>query len=640
MPETPAIRNVVIGTAGHIDHGKSSLVKALTGTDPDRLQEEKDKGITIDLGFANFLYQERFRVGMIDVPGHEKFVKNMVAGATGIDIVLLVVAADDGVMPQTREHIEILTLLGIRRGVIALNKVDKVDADTVELARSDVQDAVRGTFLEHAPIVPCSAHTRAGLDDLWRALGEAIETSEPRDTQGVFRMPIQRVFSARGQGAVLTGIPVSGTISLGDAVVVLPGEHRGKVRGIQAYHQSLEQARAGHSSALNIAGVDHTLVHRGHSVCEPGVFRPGSIFSLRLTLLEKAERAIKHRAEVKFHVGTSEIMAQLFLLDRALIEPGQRADCLVLLDEPVVAGIGDPFILRLPSPAITLGGGRVIRFENARLARHDDSVMRTLDAWALAAGDARRRVELAILDAGPAGADRASIMQRSELALRALEPHCAALLASGLVAELGPGRALVHREASEAARARLVAALSEFHERQPAAVGLKASVLQQQLGMEARVFQAVAEGAVRAGEVEARADLYALTGQGGKLSEQERQIVERIGRQLEDFALNPPTLKELAQAAGQSENATQTAIDYLVGMGRARVLHEGVLFGTEALENAKRLVIDFLKQKGEAAAKDFKEVLPTSRKYLIPLLEWMDAQGVTRFVGGQRTLKT
>jgi selenocysteine-specific elongation factor len=634
------IRNVIIGTAGHIDHGKSTLVKKLTGIDPDRWQEEKDKGITIDLGFANFLYQERFRVGIIDVPGHERFVKNMVAGATGVDIVMLVVAADDGVMPQTREHLEILTLLGVDRGLVVLNKVDKVDADTLELAREDVADLVAGTFLETAPVVAVSAIEGTGLDDLWREIGALIESTEARDISGVFRMPVQRVFSAKGHGAVLTGIPLSGQAAVGDNLIVLPGGQKAKIRGIQAYHSSIEVARAGHSSAFNLAGVDHTLVHRGHTLCTPNVFEPSRYFAVSLSLLESAPRPVKHRAEVKFHVGTSELVGHIHYLDRTVLNPGETCLCEILLEEAVVAGIGDYHIVRLPSPALTLGGGRVIRREEDVLRRNDAAILASLQRWLDAAEDPGARVAAAVLEAGPMGVTRDRLVQRTELSGAALPALTEGLLADGTATEFGPGRALIHRDAWRIAQDRMVEILADFHGKHPAQLGLKSASVQQQLGVDARTFQPILKEALEAGKLEQRGDLLGLPGEGGKLNEDDRRVVERVSTQLEVAMLNPPTLKELAKAAGTNPQATQNAVDYLVGSGRAHVLSGGVLYGSKALDYAREQVIGFLKQNPEAAAKDFKEVLPTSRKYLIPLLEWMDAQGVTRNVNGIRTLKS
>lgn len=639
MSTATAIRNVIIGTAGHIDHGKSTLVRTLTGIDPDRWAEEKEKGITIDLGFANFLYQDQYRVGMIDVPGHERFVKNMVAGATGVDIVMLVVAADDGVMPQTREHLDILTLLGVQRGLVVLNKIDKVDADTVELATEDVRDLVRGTFLEAAPVVPISALTGQGLDNLWAELGKLIESTPTRDVSGVFRMPVQRVFSAKGHGAVLTGVPVSGSVKIGDNLVVLPGEQKAKVRAIQAYHSAIEEARAGHSSAFNLSGIDHTQVHRGHTLCAPGVFEHSRFFSLELQLLANAPRPLKHRAEVKFHVGTSELVGHIHFLDRAQLEPGESCLCEVLLEDPVVAGIGDHFIIRLPSPAITLGGGRVIRREADILHRNEQPLLASLQLWTDAADDPAARVRAAVIEAGPMGLTRDALVARTELSAAALPPLIDAALQSGEVTEFGPGRALIHKDAWAKAQSRLAEILAAFHKAHPAQVGLKSASAQQQLGVDARTFTPIVQKAIESGMVEQRGELLGLPGQGGKLSDEDRKVVERVSQQLEQAMLNPPTLKELAQAAGTNPQATQNAVDYLVGSGRAEVLPSGVLFGADALKFARDEVVKFLKDGREAAAKDFKEILPTSRKYLIPLLEWLDLKGVTKNINGVRTIK-
>ncbi|MCZ7607363.1 MAG: selenocysteine-specific translation elongation factor [Planctomycetota bacterium] len=586
MTEATAIRNVVIGTAGHIDHGKSTLVKRLTGIDPDRWQEEKDKGITIDLGFANFLYRDQFRVGMIDVPGHERFVKNMVAGASGVDIVMLVVAADDGVMPQTREHLEILTLLGVKRGLVAITKIDTVDADTVELAKEDISDLVKGTFLQGARMVPLSSITGQGIEELWEAIGEVIEATEPRDTQGVFRMPIQRVFSAKGQGAVLTGVPLSGHAKVGDTLVVLPGDQKAKVRSIQAYHSAIEEARAGHSSAFNMTGVDHSKVERGHTLCAPGVFEPSRFFSLTLRLLASAPRPLKHRAEVKFHVGTSELVAHLQLLDRTLLNPGETCVCEIMLEDPVVAGIGDHFIIRQPSPAVTLGGGRIVRRESAKLPRNDDALLETLTAWAEAADDPARRVELAALDAGPGGINRERMIPATELTRESVNEIAGRLIAENVLSEFGPGKALVHREAWPRAQARLVEILSRHHDAHPAQLGMKIPSVQQQLGVDARTFAPIMEkGAGGRHRREARR----TAGPAGPRWQAQRRGKENRrarGRAARAGAAQPPHL-ERARAGGRHQPRRHPERRGLPGRQRARrragrrraVQHQGAGLG-------------------------------------------------------------
>ena len=313
------IQPIVIGTAGHIDHGKSSLVRALTGVDPDRLKEEKARGLTIDLGFAPLELPDGRLVGIVDVPGHERFIRNMVAGASGIDLVVLVVAADDGVMPQTREHLSIMGLLGVGRGLLVLNKCDLVDEEMIELAELDVRETVAGTFLEGAPLFRLSATNGDGVEAFREALFAAAAEVEPRSAEGVFRMPVQRVFSSRGFGTVVTGIPVSGAVGVGDALEVLPGGLRGKARGLQAYKQKTERARAGHSTAINLSDVGQDEVQRGQVVATPGYFRAVRMLGARLTALPDLERAVENRMRVRLHTGTAEVLGEVVLLDLSLI---------------------------------------------------------------------------------------------------------------------------------------------------------------------------------------------------------------------------------------------------------------------------------------------------------------------------------
>ena len=352
------IQPIVIGTAGHIDHGKSTLVRALTGIDPDRLKEEKARGLTIDLGFAPLTLPDGRLVGIIDVPGHERFIKNMVAGASGIDLVVLVVAADDGVMPQTREHLSIMGLLGVKRGMIVLTKIDIVDEEMVELAEEDVRETVAGTFLEDAPLYRVSAISGEGFEPFKDALFAAAGKVEPRAADGVFRMPIQRVFTAKGFGTIVTGIPLSGSVKVGDTLEVLPGGMKGKVRGIQAYKQKWESARAGHSTAINLSDVSHKEVKRGCVASEPGFYRAARLIGARLTMLAHLDRPLQNRAAIRLHTGTIEAVGEVILLDAVELQPGETGLVQIRLEEPVVCAPGDAFILRLASPLMSLGGAR------------------------------------------------------------------------------------------------------------------------------------------------------------------------------------------------------------------------------------------------------------------------------------------
>lgn len=381
------IHNITIGTAGHIDHGKSELIRRLTGVHPDRLKEERERGMTIDLGYALYETSEGLRVGVIDVPGHERFVKNMAAGAASTDLVVLVVAADDGVMPQTREHLMIMSYLGIKKGVVALSKIDLVDAEMIELATEDIRDLLRGTFLEGAPILPVSSLTNEGLDRLRDAIDKAVASVDPTANSGTFRMPIQRAFTRKGFGTVVTGVPVSGTARVGDPMEIFPLGAKGKIRHIQAYNEPCELARAGHRAALNISDVDYRLLRRGLVAAAPGSLRSTLFFEAEFQLARSARCPLANMTDVRVHTGAAEVLATIVLLDRNTIEPGETALVQLRLTEPVVVVPGDPFVLRLRSPALTIGGGTIVGLFPYKLKRFKEHILKRVAARRDSAGD-------------------------------------------------------------------------------------------------------------------------------------------------------------------------------------------------------------------------------------------------------------
>ncbi len=354
------MKHIILGTAGHVDHGKTSLVKALTGVDTDRLKEEKERGITIELGFASLPLKNGDALGVVDVPGHEKFVKHMVAGATGIDMVLLVIAADEGVMPQTSEHLDICTLLGIKTGIIALTKIDMVDPDWLSLVQDDIREFMKTTFLADAPLIPVSAVTGQGLAELTAAIEEMASRIGERRDSGLFRIPVDRVFTMKGFGSVVTGTLVSGSVNVGDTVEVLPRRIHAKVRGIQVHNEAQECAEAGQRTAINLQGVDRAALERGDVVAHPGIFESSQRLDVRLEYLGGAGRVLKNRALTRFHTGTSEIMARVVLIDREELQPGQKVYAQLLLEDPVVAMGRDRFVIRSYSPIRTVGGGEIL----------------------------------------------------------------------------------------------------------------------------------------------------------------------------------------------------------------------------------------------------------------------------------------
>src|SRR5713226_2641102 len=430
-------RDLILGTAGHIDHGKTSLVKALTGIDCDRLPEEKARGITIDIGFATLDLGE-FRLGIVDVPGHERFIKNMLAGATGIDLALLVVAADDSVMPQTREHLEILRLLGLRHGLIALTKCDLVDETTREVVELEIRDLVQGSFLESAPIIRTSAQTGHGMAELKAAIAEVCGKVEERSGKQWFRMAIDRSFIVQGHGTVVTGSATAGSVRVGDELQWLPRGERVRVRSLQNHDRPVDEVHRGQRAAINLAGVHHEDVIRGQEVVTPGYLVPSRVLTVRLHCLADVKRPIKHRAPIRFHVGTAEIMGTLALLDSDAIEPGGWGLAQVFLEEPATATWGQPFVIRGPSATQTLGGGQVLQPVAKKIRRrHVEMLERIERLWS---GDAEQRALTVAWFGGFAGFSAADLVRGANIDPNEAQPLIAQLKARGDLVELGRSR--------------------------------------------------------------------------------------------------------------------------------------------------------------------------------------------------------
>jgi len=460
------IYNVVVGTAGHIDHGKSSLVKHLTGIDPDRLPEERDRGLTIDLGFAPMKLTSGETIGIIDVPGHERFIKNMVAGASGIDLVILVVAADDSVMPQTREHLDIMTLLGVSRGLIAVNKIDLVEGDLVELVKEEIAETVRGTFLEDAPMIPVSAQTGEGIEDLREAVESHIRGLPPRDEGGVFRMPIQRVFSARGHGTVITGVPTSGHVEPGDRLEVLPLSKSGRVRGLQAYKVTVDRARAGHSTAINLTDIDYRAVHRGMVAATPGYFRATTMVEVRLRALEGIRAPLYSQMPVRFHSGTSEEVGKLYLLDCKSLAAGDEALAQVRLASPVVVAPGDHYVIRQESPMITLGGGEILDRSRWRLKTGKDHVIDALSRKEAALGSPEEFIASVVVEDPFQKISIEEICHRAALGKDEGKDHLDRLVERGVI-RVGVGGEFFSSEGLERGGERVLDALDQAFRADP-----------------------------------------------------------------------------------------------------------------------------------------------------------------------------
>ncbi len=634
------IQPVVIGTAGHIDHGKSSLVRALTGIDPDRLKEEKERGLTIDLGFARFALPDGRLVGMVDVPGHERFIKNMVAGATGIDLVLFVVAADDGVMPQTREHLAIMGLLGLERGVIALNKVDLVDPETAELAAEEVRQVVAGTFLAEAPLVFVSAATGAGLPELRAALSRLAEQSPTRPEQGLFRMPIQRVFSARGFGTILTGIPVSGAIEPGAVLEVLPSRARGKVRGLEAYGAAAARVRAGHSSAVNLTDVDHHAVRRGHVLATPGYFAPARMLGARLRALRGLGFPIEDRMAVRLHCGTAEVLGELVLLDRERLEPDDEGLVQLRLAEDLVCAPGDRYVLRLAAPAITLGGGAILEESRYRLKRFKRFVLSELERQESSLSSPGELLEVLLAREGARLSTIQELSARSKLLPAETGRLLGELEAQGRARRLGPQERWIHAEALEAALSRLTAAVEAWFQANPHRGVVESLELRRSCELEAGLLAALLEEAARRGALVLRpGGQVAPAGRAADHDAATRALCARAHAALLSAGFQPPSPEELASQLGASAAELRRALEALLDQGLAVDIGKGLYFASARLEEARTAIVENCSRHGQLAIPELRDRLATTRKWLIPLLEHFDVQGLTRRQGANRVLR-
>ncbi len=633
-------RDLILGTAGHIDHGKTSLVKALTGIDCDRLPEEKARGITIDIGFARLELGD-YRLGIVDVPGHERFIKNMLAGATGIDLVVLIVAADDSVMPQTREHLEILRLLGLRHGVLALTKCDLVDETTREVVELEVRELVQGTFLENAPLVRTSAHTGEGIPELKAALADVCRHVEERTGADWFRMSIDRSFIVQGHGTVVTGSVTSGRLRVGDEVEWQPRGERVRVRSLQNHDQPVEEVNRGMRAAINLAGVHHEDVVRGQEVATPGYLVPSRTLTVRLHGLADVKRPIKHRAPVRFHIGTAEVMGTVSLLDCDAVLPGAWALAQVFLDEPVVAVWGQPFVIRGPSATQTLGGGQVLQPVAKKVRRRHLEMLERIEAlWS--GGPDERALEVAWF-AGFSGFTEADLVRGANVG-----PGQARDVIEGLKARkalvdvpLGSGRhLLLHADMVKELDERVLTVLGRLHEQFPLMTTHDRQKVQSQLdyvGDEALVHAAV-DRLIRQKRLVGDLRRVARADFKPKLSANLRKLKDKVVAEYQQARFAPPEPSSFAGAAGGNAANLRDLFDvcvaegYLVHVGGDLYLHG------DAEADMRRLVTEKLAGGSGMTVAEIRDLLGTTRKFAVPLCEYLDRAGVTKREGDLRLL--
>ena len=620
----------VIGTAGHIDHGKSSLVKALTQIDPDRLDEEKRRGMTIDLGFAYMDLPSGRHVGIVDVPGHQRFLKNMLAGVHGMDAVVLVIAADEGAMPQTREHLAIIDLLGIAHGVVALSKADLVDAEWLRLVRDDVTTLLAGSSLRHAAVVPVSSVTGAGLDDLKRALDLELEHTMTRPDLGRPRLPVDRAFGISGFGTVVTGTLVGGALRQGDEVLILPGERRVRIRGLQQHNMSIEEARPGSRTAVNLVGVDRTQVHRGDVLVTPGTMAGSRRLDARLTVLRDSPHGIRHRSRLLMYHETAEITVEVNLLDADELRPGQQGWAQLYAVEPAVALPGDRFIIRLPSPPTTVAGGVIVDTAPRRHRRRDPVVLEELRSKQ--GGDLETRVVLELAKR-PAGLEEAALSRALGLPAGDLAAVLDRLLLAGAVRRLGG--LLVAGERYRRLQATVMQALATFHAAEPLRPGMQKEALRNRTGLAAAPFAALLASLRLDGLIAEAGAEVALAGHRAQPTAEQRAAVDAMQSALAVHPFAPPLLEDLVDRYA----LTPALIQHLIREGQIVRVSDDVVFSRRAVDEAIERLRSYLRANPTLTVAVARDVLGSSRRYVLPLLEWLDAQKVTRRVGDDRILR-
>ncbi len=627
--------SLVLGTAGHIDHGKSTLVKALTGTDPDRLPEEKERGVTIELGFAQLTLPSGRTMGVVDVPGHERFVRQMVAGATGIDVVLLVVAADDGVMPQTREHLAIIDLLGIPRGVVALTKADLAEPDWLEMVADDIRGLVAGTSIDGAPVVPVSARTGAGLHELLATLDAVAAEAESRQSNLPLRLPVDRVFTIAGAGTVVPGTLWSGTAKRDDQVELYPSGKRGRIRSVQMHGAAAEKAVAGNRVALNVAGLDTDEISRGDIVAEPGTLTVTDRFDGRFTYLASEQKPFETGTRVHVHHGTREVLGRMLLMGASELLPGESSFAQVRLEEPLAPRYADRFIIRSYSPMWTIGGGMVLDALPPRrttLKSHERELLERLLAHDLS-GAALGLLASRALPMTSAQVAAALGVPRTQVADDLNKATLERLKVAGETY-------FVTAEAQAHLLAEIGRELLAFHEANPKATGLGIAALRDRVDrrLDPKVFDSLLEIAVMREIVvlaggEARHPKAASTALAA-----ESEAVEKLAALLGGQGLAPLSTSELAAEAGVDPGIARKVLGKMATEGAALRLGPDLHFDAVAVSLAREKIVDHLKEHGSILVKDARDLTGSSRKYILPLLEYFDSQGVTKRDGDVRTL--
>jgi len=622
------MRYVILGTAGHIDHGKSALVKALTGIDPDRLKEEKERGITIDLGFADLSYPDGLTIGIVDVPGHERLVRNMLAGAGGIDLVLLVVAADEGIMPQSREHLYICDLLKIKSGLIAITKADLVENEWLELMKDEIRDFVKGTFLEGAPIVPISSKTMFNLDILKEEIRAVALKVEPKPTKGLFRLPIDRVFTLKGFGTVITGTALSGSISIDDAVEIIPSNIKSKVRGLHSHGRPIQTAYAGQRVAINLQGVEKEELKRGDSVVLPGRFIPTKAIDAKIELLRDVP-ALKSKSLVHFHLSTSENIARVILYSKDELKAGESCYGQFRLQEPVVSMSGDRYIIRRFSPVETIGGGEILDPSPPR-RRHKEGAEALM---AFEKGSLSDKISLKVLQTGLNGISTMAIDGWIKAEIPTIKESIDILRKKGILMDVED--IIIHKTFFDSFREKVLQTLKNFHTKSPLKPGMPKEELRALFNMELKLFDGLI---TLVNDVVMEKEIVRLKTFSAVLSQEEETLKVKVLELLQKGGFQPSFKEEISQSLKLDQKHLSDILKLMVKEGNLVRINESMYLTTSVYNDMINALKNFFSKKPEMTVAEFRDILKTTRKYALPILEYLDSNKITLRVGDARKL--
>ncbi len=634
------MENIILGTAGHIDHGKTSLVKALTGIETDRLKEEKERGITIELGFASLDLSNGKHIGIVDMPGHEKFVKNMVAGSSGIDLVTMVIAADEGVMPQTREHLEICHLMGIEYGMIALTKIDMVDEDLLELAMEDISDFVKGTFLENKPVVPVSSATGQGIPEFVSTLESICSQLPERKFSSIFRLPVDRVFSMKGFGTVITGTLISGKVRVGEDIMVFPKRITSKVRGIQVHSNGVETAGPGTRTAINFQGLDKEAVTRGDILSSPDALIESYMVDASFLYLKSNTKPVKTRTRVRFHSGTSEILGYLILLDRDELLPGDEAPVQFRLESPVCCIKDDRYVIRSYSPVRTIGGGAVLNPVSRKYKLNDQAVINGLKE--LLAGDPEQTILFFLSLKGVTGISFGELRVMTNIADKPLAALLQKLQARQDIVQIDKERQVyVSGSVFENFKEKVIQKIQDFHEANPLKEGMPTQELKSkfQYIQDPKFFNILFARLAKDEAIVQDKNLVKLAGFKVALKVDQHEVKDKIIRVYKDAGLTPPFFRTICQDLDLDEKTAKGVLHMLIEENAIVKTKDDLYFDATAIEGLEARVIDFLKANGQISTPEFKDMTGISRKFIIPLIEYFDSTRLTIRVGDVRQLR-